>query len=183
MKNRFEIRGDVTVIFIDSPKYGVKEVAIDTSDLPLVQKFPNSWCIHWDPTIQGFYCRGKIQVNGKRNTIYLHRWITQCPVNLQVDHFDNDTLNNRRSNLRIVKNSENQQNPRSAQRNSRSGVLGVSWNQKAQKWMARIEVDGKKHYCGLFLDVFAALNAVKRARAKLMPYSKEALASRSKERA
>ncbi|MBY9077165.1 HNH endonuclease [Paenibacillus sp. HN-1] len=177
MKNQYEIRGAVTVILVDSPKYGMKEVLIDTADLPLAKEFPNSWCVGWDPTSREFYCRGKIQQpDGKRITIYLHRWITVCPDDMQIDHFDNNPLNNRRKNLRILNNSENQQNLRGARRNSKSGVLGVSWSRSDNKWMARIEVNGKKYFCGLFADISDASKAVKKARAELMPYSKEATA-------
>lgn len=184
IKNRFEVRGSVSVILINSPKYGLKEVTIDTADLPKAREFPNSWCVHWDPTINGFYCRGKIQQsNGKRATVYLHRWLTSCPSDLQVDHFDNDTLNNRRENLRILTNSENQQNPKGAQRNSKSGVLGVFWSESCRKWIGQIELDGKKQYLGAHKRLSEAANVVKEARAKFMPYSKEAMFSGLKEKA
>lgn len=174
----------MTAIFINSPKYGLKEALIDTADLSKAQEFPNTWCVHWDPTISGFYCRGKIlQSDGKRITVYLHRWLTSCPDDLQVDHFNNDTLNNRRGNLRILNNSENHQNLKSAQRNSRSGILGVYWSKNDKKWIAQIEVNGKKKYLGSFTHILAASNAVKKARAELMPYSKEAVTLRLKEKA
>lgn len=175
MKNHYEIRGDSTAIIVNSPKYGTKEVLIDTSDLSRVQEFPNAWCVHWDPTINNFYCRGKVQrPNGKRETIYLHRWLTACPADLQVDHFDNDTLNNRRENLRIVSGSGNQQNPKGPQRNNKSGVLGVYWNKRWGKWVGKIELSGEQIYLGSYRNISEAANAVKEARAKLMPYSKEA---------
>lgn len=178
IKNRFEIRGPVSVILINSPKYGLKEVAIDTIDLPRAQEFPNTWCLHWDPTINSFYCRGKIQQpGGKRVTVYLHRWLTSCPPDLQVDHFDHDTLNNRRENLRIVTGSGNQQNPRGAQRNSKSGVLGVYWHKGLGRWAGKIEINGKQQYLGAHRRLSDAAKAVKEARAKFMPYSKEAVIS------
>lgn len=174
MKNRFEQRGDITAIIINSPKYGIKEAIIDTSDLPRAQEFPNAWCLFWDPTTRGYYCRGKIQRNGIRETIYLHRWLTSCPSDLQVDHFDNNTLNNRRDNLRIVTGSGNQQNPKGAQRNSKSGILGVHWNKKYGTWYGKIEVEGKQYYLGSHKNPSELARVVREARAKLMPYSKEA---------
>lgn len=181
MKNLFEVRGDLTAIIINSPKYGRKKVIIDTADLQRVKDFPNTWVVKRDPTINDFYCGGKIQdINGKRVQIYLHRWLTRCPKYLQVDHFDNNPLNNRRSNLRVVTNAENQQNPKGAQRNSSSGILGVHWNSQTRKWKAHIEVNGKKNYIGSFASVDEASMAIELSRVKMMPFSKDAIRLKEK---
>lgn len=43
----------------------------------------------------------------KRKTIFMHRMITGCPKGMEVDHQDNDGLNNQRDNLRICCRSQN----------------------------------------------------------------------------
>lgn len=48
----------------------------------------------------------------KRKTILMHRIITKCPDKLQVDHGDNDGLNNTRPNLEVCGSSYNLGNRR-----------------------------------------------------------------------
>ena len=78
----------------------------------------------------------------------------------QVDHIDRDKANNRIENLRVVTQHENQVN-RAAQKNSESGVLGVSWNTFANKWA----VYYRKQYIGRYSDLESAVAA--RAQAEL----------------
>ena len=59
----------------------------------------------------------------------------------QVDHIDNCKTNNNIENLRVVNNSENQQN--------RPLSKGYSWNKKQQKYQAGIIINYKKIYLGL----------------------------------
>ncbi len=42
----------------------------------------------------------------------MHRYIMDAPDHLQVDHINHDTLDNRRCNLRLCSNAENQLNKR-----------------------------------------------------------------------
>ena len=45
------------------------------------------------------------KIEGRR--IYLHRFLTGATKGMVVDHIDGDTLNNSRSNLRVVTQTEN----------------------------------------------------------------------------
>lgn len=71
----------------------------------------------------------------------MHRVITERIIGRplrrgeEVDHIDGDSLNNRRSNLRVATHQQNIQN-RAAWGNSRSGKLGVHWHKKTRKWVA-----------------------------------------------
>lgn len=57
---------------------------------------------------------------------YLHRFIMNAPKGRQVDHINHDTLDNRRANLRVVNNQENNANRDGAYNTSRTGIRGVS---------------------------------------------------------
>jgi len=65
-----------------------------------------------------------------------------------IDHINGDRADNRWSNLRDVTNAQNIQNQRKAQRNSRSGYLGVV--PYGKRWSARITKNGVIHPLGTF---------------------------------
>ena len=80
--------------------------------------------------------------------MYLHRFLMGNPVNLVVDHKNpSNTLDNRRSNLRVATNQQNGQNKR-PQKNTSSRYKGVSWEKHASKWRARIKISGVRVWLG-----------------------------------
>src|ERR1035437_8173818 len=83
----------------------------------------------------------------------------------QVDHEDNDGLNNRRYNLRVATHAQNQRN-RGKQANNKSGYKGVYWDYRSNKWRAEIRVNGKRIFLGRFDDVLDAAAAYHEAAIK-----------------
>lgn len=88
--------------------------------------------------------RGVRQRDGRIKTIILHREIMKAPRHMTVDHINHDTLDNRKSNLRVCTKAQNCLNRMGAQRNSISGVRGVWWHKNG--WVARITYR-KKFIC------------------------------------
>jgi len=74
-----------------------------------------------------------------------------------VDHIDGDKENNSWSNLRLATQQENSRNKKIYKRNT-SGVNGVSWCKRSEKWVASIRVSGKTKHIGYYssLDDAAA---------------------------
>ena len=68
-------------------------------------------------------------------------WMTGRWPDPEVDHRDMDKLNNRWHNLREATRSQNAANRRTHKTNT-SGVKGVCWNKRLQKWVAQIKVNG-----------------------------------------
>jgi hypothetical protein len=110
------------------------------------------------------------QRNGERVTNTLHAFLMKAPKGLQVDHINGDRLDNRRENLRVVTVSVNQFNRKHLNRNNRSGVRGVGYQDG--KWRARINVNGEDHYLGRFDTVEEATKA--RRQAEVEFYGEEA---------
>lgn len=154
MKNTFEICGDVVLLVIRYKRLTLRAI-IDLADLPKAQSFGGTWRAH------KHHRSGKFYVVAYGGRIFA-RFLMDAPRGMKVDHVDHDPLNNRRKNLRIVTNSVNILNREGPAADNRSsgmrGVNATSYNH--QKFQARVKVQGKSHYLGLFDTKELALKAV-----------------------
>lgn len=99
----------------------------------------------WEPT------------RNKQVGLRMHRLILAAPPHLFVDHVSGDTLDNRRSNLRLATNAQNQQN--ASGRAGSSRFKGVSWDRGKERWRVAFRWDGKHHFVGTFADEEEAARA------------------------
>lgn len=110
----------------------------------------HKWCCHIAKGGDKYAVRAMPRaISKKRKSIYMHHVIALSPPGKIVDHKDGDTLNNTRSNLRVCGLSENNMNKR-LQKNNTSGVRGVCWHKRFDKWQAKIKINGKVKYLGYF---------------------------------
>lgn len=150
IKNNYIVKGEITEILIKSKTYGHTKTLIDTEDLPIAKQITGSWCLNYNRCTRSFYAMACIKKNNKWTTVALHRIILGLTDrNLCVDHIFHDTLDNRKSHLRIVTYSENQQNTR-MNKNNTSGIKGVTWHKRDKRWKARIKVNQKYINLGSF---------------------------------
>ncbi len=93
-----------------------------------------------------------ISIDGKR--YYAHRlaWLYVYGTwpDSQIDHVDNNKINNKISNLRDVCAGLNSQNKIRCQRNNSTGMLGVARCSNSNKFAAYICTNGSKKYLGIF---------------------------------
>lgn len=68
----------------------------------------------------------------------------------EIDHINGIHDDNRICNLRKADKSINAQNKRIARSDSKSGLLGVCWHKASNKWVAQIQIMGKKTHIGVF---------------------------------
>lgn len=125
------------------------ETVIDDEDLPVVSRYKWHAQIRHDRN-------GKVTANARINgkNVKLHGFLTGAPM---TDHWDGDTLNNRRSNLRACNNSQNQAN-RKLNSDSTTGFKGVHRNNSSRTFYAEIKHDKKRKRLGSFpYAIFAAL--------------------------
>lgn len=103
-----------------------------------------SWYYHHT----GYAVRKYRRIDGTQGMELMHRRILGLEEGnpLEGDHKNRITLDNRRSNLRAVTSSVNNEN-RSLGRKS-SQAIGVS--RQRNKWRAYIKIDGKQKHLGLF---------------------------------
>ena len=77
---------------------------------------------------------------------------------MHVDHINGNPLDNRKSNLRICTNAENQRN-KGVYKNNKSGYKGVHWFKRDKKWQAQIKHNNKSIHIGLYEDKEEAARA------------------------
>lgn len=111
-------------------------------------------------------------VRGK--SIYLHRLVLGLDHTdpHKGDHINGDTLDCRRSNLRVSTTAENAQNQGS--RGGSSRFRGVTWDRARGKWMATAMLGGRRRTIGRFDSEADAGAAAAAWRAEHMPFSVEA---------
>ncbi len=116
-------------------------ITVDDEDLELVSKY--KWYINSHR--QGKYIS---IVNNQR--VKIHRMILNVsdPM-VKIDHKNGDTFDNRKENLRIATNSQNQANKPKVKGTSR--FKGVH-KRKCGGWHCQIAINRKKIYIGVFDD-------------------------------
>lgn len=91
----------------------------------------------------------------KDKPIMFHRFVMDCPEAMVVDHINHNTLDNRKSNLRVCTPAQNQHNRKT------KGVI-----ERRNKWEASIIENGNYHYLGIFDTEEEATNARRQAEQK-----------------
>ncbi len=98
-----------------------------------------------------------------RKRVYAHRLIMgmgDYDINQQIDHINGDTLDNRKQNLRIVTSRQNGLNS-SIRKDNTSGVTGVCWDKRCEKWIARVFENGRIITLGYYSEFDEAVAARK----------------------
>lgn len=140
------------------------EAIIDAADAELVGRF--LWCASVVKDGCIYAKRGERDAAGVLRTIKLHRWLIDAPSHLMVDHIDRNTLNNRRSNLRLATIAQNNLNTGIRKDNS-SGAKGVSFHRGVGRWTSQISIGRKIQYLGCFDTQEAAALAYSAAAQRL----------------
>jgi hypothetical protein len=81
-----------------------------------------------------------------------------------IDHINGLRTDNRIENLRCVSQMENTQNTLTASKSSKSGVLGVHFSTRINRWVAQITVNRKCNHLGSFKTLEEAKEAYMKAK-------------------
>lgn len=121
-----------------------KEALVDDEDFEFLSRY--KWCA---ARRRGtFYAERYIRITDTlKILIPMHHAVAKPDKGEWVDHKDGDGLNNTRKNLRVATRAENKRNQR-RYKNNTSGFKGVS--RRGARWTARIQLDGKSTFLGVF---------------------------------
>lgn len=111
---------------------------VDEEDFDLLSK--HSWFLH-----SGGYAVRSI----RGGIVFMHRQLLVAPKGFIVDHVNGAKADNRKANLRICTNAQNQQN-RKPKPSRETQFKGIQFDSSRQKWRARIVVRGVEKYLGRF---------------------------------
>lgn len=158
--------------------YGMNTIPLTQSKLATVSPEDYRHLMQWSwhaakkgrQTITYYAERG---VNGKagRQHVGMHQEVVKrmgmaVPPGYTIDHINNDPLDNRRENLRIVTESQNQWNRRRGGDN-RTGVKGVCYDEANKTFKAAIWKGNKPVWQKHFKSLTAATKAIEQARKEL----------------
>lgn len=130
-QNYFEIQDGIIFVYIYSKIHGMVVTMVDEEYIELV--------INYKFFLNGRdgspYVKIKYSKTGN-NAISLHRLIMNFGnKNMEVDHIDRNTLNNLKSNLRLVSQKDNVRN-KSKYINNKTGVKGVYFQKDSNCYCA-----------------------------------------------
>lgn len=155
---------------INSKKYGKQIVLLDDDDYNNVVNEKYKLCVTYDKTIKNFYVAFTKKPNNSSSKL-LHRYLLKPAKNMTVDHINHNPLDNRRVNLRICTQFENNQN----QRHNTTGKVGVSYCKRDKRFLAYIKVSGKQIRLGRYKTFEAAVEARLQGEREYFPQTKEVI--------
>jgi len=143
------------IIKVVSPKHGVFNFIVDADEFIKLSK--KKWYLQ---KYRAYAYAVRVErKNGTRKWFKLHRVITNAPEGMVVDHINGNTLDNRKSNLRVCtlgQNTMNQANKKYGTNNKYRGVINCK---NRPGYGVQIRVNGKKKYLGYFRDIKEAARA------------------------
>lgn len=137
--------------------YGIENISIlvDDEDFEKLNKY--NWFLQKNKNT--WYARRNIIINRAKKHLFMHREILNAPKNKDVDHINNNGLDNRKENLRLCSRSENLAKKRWFGKIKTSLFKGVCWDKQRQSWIAQITLNYKHFNLGRFKSEKAAAKA------------------------
>lgn len=151
----------IKVMIRSSDKY--VNCFIDNEDYSSFKKF--RWFLHKDGYAYRYEYDRRISNN---SCILMHRQIMSANKfpGFEIDHINGNRIDNRKSNLRVVKRSHNNQNSK-IRRDNKSGFRGVWFDEKTKKWCSSIKLEDKRIWLGRHETPYQAAIAYNQMASKL----------------
>jgi hypothetical protein len=135
----------------------MKKILLTKGEEALVDDYNYSWLMKWrwhfmPDRDSGGYAVRSVRIDDKVKIILMHVEIMKHAGHLeegQVDHWDQNKLNNQEQNLRMATHTQQRANTK-RYKNNTSGYKGVSFNKQKDKWVSYIRVDRKLKHLGYY---------------------------------
>jgi hypothetical protein len=114
---------------------------VDEADFERLSQ--RKWCALHIKKSGIFYAASRI--DGK--FVLMHRYLTDAPKGMLVDHANRNTLDNRRANLRVCTKAQNNANKGAI---GKHGLKGVYLQSPTERWGAQITVNGMRRDLGRY---------------------------------
>ena len=111
---------------------------------------------------KGYACRNYGRCPALHSIIAYRAFGAPTPEQTEIDHKDNNPLNNKRDNLRWCTSIQNNMN-RGTSSTSTSSFKGVVWHKNKNKWQAQITIERKYYFLGNFTNELEAAYAYNEA--------------------
>lgn len=118
-------KGDCIIELFNKKKEKVGETIVDEVMYDSLTKY------RW------YLCNGYVKGTVDKKTVSLHRHVMNYNGENYIDHINNNPLDNRICNLRIVTPAQNSMN-KNIRKGGSSKYVGVSWYKPSMKWKAAI---------------------------------------------
>lgn len=149
-ENIYKLKSEYYELEITNRVHGKVIVIFDIDDYEKVSKY--KWYARYDNHVKSFYLQDKYG-------LVFHRLIMNTPSNLQVDHINRNTLDNRKCNLRNCTIKENNHNRGEIRyTNESTGIVGISrtYNRFRNKYYFSVQYPNCKH--NMFATIEKAVN-------------------------
>lgn len=143
--NKIEILDDYAVMYIKS-KNQILQVLIDKEDVDKVKRY--TWHASYQKDIANYYIETNKKISGGKFMLFLHRYLMDAKDSLTIDHINHNTLDNRKLNLRVCSQKENNLNQAELRRNNKTGYRNISWQKSCEKYIVTLMIDGKNKTIG-----------------------------------
>ena len=141
--------GEAIILLYNKKREKIAETIVDEKDYYKLIQF--KWRLH-----KSGYVLGKIE----NKDVYLHRHIMKYYGKKYIDHINNNKLDNKKENLRIVTPQQNSMNKTISDKSfTSSKYLGVNWHKGMNKWESKLTINGNIIRLGYFDNEIDAAKA------------------------
>lgn len=145
-KNKVKLFDTYGIVYVNA-----SEFIFDIDDIHVIES--RNWYQDKDGYLVSYYFYA-----GKRRCVRFHRIVMNAQAQQYIDHINKNKADNRKQNLRYCSRIENDRN-RGVYSTNNSGVTGVHFDKRRNRWVASITYNNKRIFIGRFYSKEEAIKA------------------------